>query len=229
MTAVQHPAPAAPDDTAPNDTAGRLLEAAEELIAARGVDGVSVRAVNTAAGANVAAVHYHFGSKEALVDAVLTRRMGELTARRIALLDALVDEPRPGVRGVVAALVVPIAEFASEPRGRGRTYVRFLAALDAAGHAWRQRMGEAFAPQYEHVVRELERALPDVPPAVVSFRLGLVSTALLSTLADPDHAGRHWRAHGLDLSFDGVVEALIDHITGALAAPVSPRTIGGTP
>lgn len=224
MTVVEHGAP-----PPPNDTVGRLLEAAEALIAARGVDGVSVRAVNTAAGANVAAVHYHFGSKEALVDAVLARRMGELTARRIALLDTLADEPRPAARGVVAALVVPIAEFASDPDGRGRTYVRFLAALDAAGPDWRRRVGDAFAPQYEHVLRALERALPDVPPAVVSFRLGLVSTALLTTLADPEHAARHWRAHGHDISFEGVVDALIDHTAGALAAPVSPGTIGGTP
>ncbi len=211
-----------------NATAVRLLEAAEGLIAARGVDGVSVRAVNTAAGANVAAVHYHFGSKEALVDAVLTRRMGELTERRIRLLDDLAHEHRPSVRSVVAALVLPIAEFASDPEGPGRTYVRFLAALDAAGDAWRLRMGEAFAPQYAHVERALERALPDVPAPVVSFRLGLVSTALLTTLADPEHASRHWQHHALDISFDGVVDALIDHITGSLDAPVSPGTIGGT-
>jgi AcrR family transcriptional regulator len=224
VTVVEHPA-----GPPTNDTAVRLLEAAESLIAARGVEGVSVRAVNTAAGANVAAVHYHFGSKEALVDAVLARRMGELTQRRIDLLDALADEQPPSVRGVVAALVVPIAEFASAPSGPGRTYVRFLAALDSAGDAWRLRMGEAFAPQYSHVARALERALPDVPTPVVSFRLALVSTALLTTLADPEHASRHWLHHALDISFDGIVDALIDHIAGSLAAPVSPRSIGGTP
>jgi AcrR family transcriptional regulator len=212
------------------DTASRLLDAAEELIAARGVDGASVRAVNTAAGANVAAVHYHFGSKEALVDAVLARRMSALSERRLALLDALSDQPHPAVRSIVTALVLPIAEFSADPDGQGRTYVRFLAALDAAGHAWRLRMAEAFTPQYLHVSAALERALPHVPAPVVAFRLALASTALLTTLADPEHAARHWTQPGTsngDISFEGVVDSLIDYLAGALDASVSSATSGG--
>lgn len=208
-------------------TSERLLEAAEDLIATRGLEAVSVRAVNAAAGANVAAVHYHFGSKEALVDAVLDRRMGELTERRMMLLRPLADVARPSVHAVVEALVLPLAEFAADPDGPGRTYVQFLSVLHAAGDAWRTRMGDAFAPQYAHVESALQRALPDVPPPVVAFRLALVSAAMLGTLADPDHAARHWNRVGVDITYDALVAALIDDITGALAARVTPQSTGG--
>jgi AcrR family transcriptional regulator len=184
--------------------------------------------VNAAAGANVAAVHYHFGSKEALVDAVLEHRMAELTRWRAARLDAIEADPRPAVRDVVEALVVPIADFAADPRAHGRTYVRFLAALDAAGDTWRVRMGEAFAPQYERVAAALARAAPEISPAVLEFRLGLAGTTILATLADPARASRPWSRGGRDLDADGLVAALVDHVTGSLAAPADPRTAGGS-
>jgi AcrR family transcriptional regulator len=205
-------------------TVERLLTAAERLIAEQGVDAVSVRAVNAAAGANVAAVHYHFGSKEALVDAVLERRMAELTRWRASRLDAIETDPRPTVRAVVEALVVPIADFGADPRGDGRTYVRFLAALDVAGDAWRLRMGEAFAPQYERVATALARAAPEIPTPVLEFRLGLAGTTILATLADPARAWRPWARAGRALDAEGLVAALVDHVTGSLAAPVDPRS-----
>jgi AcrR family transcriptional regulator len=203
----------------------RLLTAAEQLIAEHGVDAVSVRAVNAAAGANVAAVHYHFGSKEALVDAVLTRRMTALTEVRSRRLDAIDAGGRPTVREVVAALVWPLADFAADPAGAGRTYVRFLAALDAAGDAWRIRMGEAFAPQYERIGAALARALPDVPEPVREFRLGLAGTTILATLADPELASRPWTRAGVTTTTELVVAALVDHVAGALAAAVDPHTV----
>jgi AcrR family transcriptional regulator len=210
-------------------TVERLLAAAEALIAEHGVDAVSVRSVNAAAGANVAAVHYHFGSKEALVDAVLERRMTEHTAARAARLDMVDTDPRPSARAVVEALVVPLAAFATDTSGAGPTYVRFLAALDTAGEEWRVRMGAAFAPQYRRFTGALARALPDVPPPVRDFRLALASSTILATLADTERAARPWARAGISLAPDALVDALVDHVTGALTAPVDPRTTGGAP
>jgi AcrR family transcriptional regulator len=200
---------AAPPDT----THDRLLDAAERLLAERGLAATSVRAVCAEAGANVAAVHYHFGSKDALVEAVLKRRMGELTTRRLAMLEPLESQARPPTRAVVEALVRPLADFARDPEGAGRAYVRFLAGLQATDE--RDRIAFAFAPQYARLAPVFERSLPDVAPAVVAFRLDLVSAPLLATLADPDRALRHWRDQ-TPSRYDDLVDALVDAVTGAL-------------
>lgn len=207
-------------------TSERLLDAAERLFAARGVDAVSVRAVNAAAGANVAAVHYHFGSKEALVDAVLRRRMDALGERRRAMLAALPADRAPTVRAVMEALVLPLAELSVDPTGPGRAYVRVLAALQGGGADTRKLLGTAFAPQFIPFDAALARALPDLAEPLRHFRLALAGTLVVQTLADPEGIAR---ALGLtddptDLDpFDhaAVVDALLDTITGALAAPVS--------
>lgn len=207
-------------------TPERLLDAAEALFAERGIDAVSVRAVNAAAGANVAAVHYHFGSKEALVAAVLRRRMDALGARRLAILEALPADA-PSVRAVVEALVVPLAELGADPAGPGRAYVRVLAMLQGGGAESRALLGTAFAPQFEPFDAALARALPDLPATVRHFRLALVGTLVVQTLADPEAAAA---TLGLDpTDHDIVVAALVDTVTGALAAPVGPTPKGSRP
>ena len=214
-------------DPAPSATATseRLLDAAEALFAERGIDAVSVRAVNAAAGANVAAVHYHFGSKDALVEAVLRRRMDALSGRRLAMLDALPTEQPPAVHDVVVALVAPLAELAADPAGSGRAYVRVLAGLQSGGPDGRRLLSAAFAPQFVPFDTALARAVPTIPEAVRHFRLGLVGPLVVQTLADPEAS-----AVLLGLApgdHDAVVTALIDTVTGALAAPV-PTTRKGT-
>lgn len=208
-------------------TPARLLDAAEALFAERGVDAVSVRAVNAAAGVNVAAVHYHFGSKEALVEAVLRRRMDALGARRLAMLAALPATDAPATRAVVDALVVPLAELSADPTGSGRAYVRVLALLQGGGSESRALLGAAFAPQFLPFDAALARALPDLPEPVRHFRLALVGTLVVQTLAEPEAAAV---ALGLDpADHRSVVAALIDTVTGALAAPVGPSRKGARP
>ncbi|MFA5885240.1 MAG: TetR/AcrR family transcriptional regulator [Acidimicrobiia bacterium] len=209
-------------------TSERLLDAAERLFAERGVDAVSVRAVNAAAGANVAAVHYHFGSKDALVEAVLRRRMDALGERRRAMLAALPADRPPAVRAVMEVLVLPLAELSADPDSPGRAYVRFLATLEGGGPDTQALLGRAFAPQFGPLDATLARALPDLPAPVRHLRLALVGSIVVKTLADPelpaatllaDNPGDH----------AAVVAALLDAVTGALAAPVSTNPRSGPP
>jgi AcrR family transcriptional regulator len=103
-----------------------MIEVAERLFAERGVNGVSLREIGTQAGQrNTAAARYHFGSKEALVDAVFRHRMEPINARRLAYLDNL-DRAGRGheLRGLVEAFLHPLAETLGEP-GRPSWYLRF--------------------------------------------------------------------------------------------------------
>ena len=72
-----------------HETRTRILDAAEELFMLHGFEGTSMRHLTGKAGVNLAAVNYHFGSKDALIEAVFRRRLDPMNAARIAALDAL--------------------------------------------------------------------------------------------------------------------------------------------
>lgn len=92
-----------------NETKVRILDAAERLIAVHGLD-VSLRTITAEAGVNLAAVNYHFQSKDALVEALVARRFDDLNAVRSEMLDALEarfpDGPLP-LEGVLEAFLAP--------------------------------------------------------------------------------------------------------------------------
>jgi AcrR family transcriptional regulator len=103
-----------------------LLDAAERLIATRGVHGVSLRQIGAEAGArNNSAAQYHFGDRAGLLRAIFERRMGPLDERRLAIL---ADQPDPDLPVLVRALVDPLASTVSE-QVDGSWYVRFLDEL----------------------------------------------------------------------------------------------------
>lgn len=121
-------------------TRERLLTVAERLLLESGYDAVSVRAINSAAGMNPAAVHYHFGSKDALIAALLEARLAPVWQRR---LDEVTERRRggwtPTVPELVDLVVTPLAELAADPVGalRLRLLARFV--LGRREPAWTSR------------------------------------------------------------------------------------------
>ena len=133
-------------------TRERLLATAEELFATRGIDAVSVRDITEAAGANIAAVNYHFGSRRGLIDAIVERRADALGTRRAQLLDALNGAGPVDIRALIQAMVLPTAELAaSDPSTRYA--VSFLTAV--GDHPDLMSALDAFAPSTERYLDAL--------------------------------------------------------------------------
>lgn len=114
-------------------TVRRLVDAAERLFAERGIDAVSLREINAAAGQrNSTALQYHFGDRAGLLKAVLAKHRPEIEARRHQLLDeyeARGPLPRAdALRSLAAALVRPAAAKLADPDG-GRDYLRVMEQL----------------------------------------------------------------------------------------------------
>jgi AcrR family transcriptional regulator len=163
----------------PADTRERILDVAEELFAEKGIVATSLRALTKAADVNLAAVHYHFGSKEALLDAVLERRARPANLERLTELERLeergVDAP-PSIEEILSAFVVPgvrSLQALSDRRG-------LLARLRARVEAQPPDVVEALFRKHFGVVcarflGALQRELPQLDKQLVAdrFRLAL--------------------------------------------------------
>jgi len=107
-----------------SDTREQIIRAAEELFAARGIDGVSLREINRAAGqSNTGAVQYHFGDRDGLVRALIDKHRRDTEPRRHALLDQYEEGGEHDLRALASALVSPMAAKLSDDDG-GRAYLQ---------------------------------------------------------------------------------------------------------
>jgi len=154
-------------DTATRDS---LLDAAEALFAEHGFTRASVRAITDAAGANVAAVNYHFGTKLDLIKAVLERRVGPLNLERLRRLQACATAGSPSLESIVAAFVEPALEMVRKERDRTRLARLTGNALSQAGAELRPIMLELFGPVIRSFVAALADCLPEATPTQIYWR-----------------------------------------------------------
>jgi AcrR family transcriptional regulator len=168
--------------TSPFSTKERILGAAEELFARRGFAGASLRQVTSAAKVNLAAVNYHFGSKDKLIEEVFRRRLDELNARRLAELGKLGDDD--GLEAVLAAFIRPALELSSERSGGG-SFVRVLARAYAEHD---EQLRQFLSENYGHVLKQFAaafaRRLPELGKEELYWRLDIVAGALTYAMAD---------------------------------------------
>src|SRR5215471_2655352 len=107
----------------------RLISAAEQLFAARGIDAVSLREINRASGArNAVAVQYHFEDRAGVVRAVLQKHRADVEARRHAMLDQYEADAAADLRRLAEALVRPLAAKLADPDG-GPEYLQIHAEV----------------------------------------------------------------------------------------------------
>jgi len=192
----------------------KLLDCAEHLFAEHGLEGVSLRAINAEAGLSPAALHYHFGSQQALVEALLERRMPALMQRRRDLLDALVKRPEPPTtRDVLAALIQPQVELLAEGGAPALRYIRFVQRLQVDGDLDPRFVLDRWPGGVDRLVPLLQQANPALSEALIQFRLGLAIEIMLRCLAQQ----RSPAAGGLV----ALVSAVLDFLTGAFEAPTT--------
>ena len=165
-------------------TKERILDAAETLFAQYGFGGTSLRQVTSQADVNIAAVNYHFGSKENLVNEVFRRRMDEMSAQRLARLKAVVQADPADLTGILAAFVEPPLAMAQDRHGGG-AFIRVIARAYAEKNDGLRRF---LSEQYGHVLREFGRAiarcLPGLSKEELYWRLDFLAGALTYAMAD---------------------------------------------
>jgi len=205
-----------------HDTRDALLDAAEELFAEHGIEGASLRAVTRRAGANVAAVHYYFGSKEGLVQEVFARRLAPLANERLARLDACGPPSEETLECILRAFVEPFIELgwrmdrgSSAPHLSGRLMVQ---VINDRGTFLRGALAAALRETFERFAGALGKALPHLGPdeliARLNFAIGTLvhSVAGIRLFAEEDAALEH---------SDALADRLIAFLAAGFRAPAT--------
>ena len=158
------------------DTKERILDAAERLIGEQGYAATSLRQIIGEAGVNLAAVHYHFGSKEELLDAVVVRKVTPVNEARIARLERVESEAGSGpleVEKVLESFFIPTAEVASRNPG----FVRLMGQMLAEGMMPRI-VEKHFHATGLRFVTALRRAVPELPQEELMWRVHFMVGAM---------------------------------------------------
>ncbi len=229
--------PSAPATTAPATTdASRparasMIAAAERIVAERGLSAMSLRVVQQESGQrNKSAAQYHFGSRDGLIEAVLTTRMAEVNERRAQLL---VEIPADGstdsgtvIRQLVEALIRPVAEqTVMRPESAWARFVVQAGNDPTVAETVRRSVeGEP----YRELVDRLGAAMAQVPTPLRRLRIDRAVGLVFTSLAAGEHARDAGRSSSTDrgqIDLTARIEDLIDATTALLAAAPSATTL----
>ncbi|HMU16493.1 MAG TPA: TetR family transcriptional regulator [Thauera aminoaromatica] len=207
-----------------NDTRDRILDAAERLFVENGFDGTSMRMITGAANANLAAINYHFGGKDALVQEVFRRRLAALNARRLDELDRLEAEaagaPLKPSR-IVEAFFGTALELAADTEHGGRTFMRLLARTYTEPNAFvRQFLAEEYAEVMDRFLGALFRALPEVPRAEILWRFHFMIGAMAFAIAGLGGLSELMEVGPQDEDPARLLPRLMSFLLGGLRAPL---------
>jgi AcrR family transcriptional regulator len=169
-------------------TKERILDTAERLFAERGYSATSLRSIIAAADVNLASVHYHFHSKEALLEAVFLRRALPANLERLQLLEYCEREAGdgpPDLTKVIEAFVMPAFLAAKDPARGGPLFRKLMGRLYAEGDVMPHMISKHFIPLLARFAAVLARALPELPQDElywrVHFAMGSIALALRGT------------------------------------------------
>jgi AcrR family transcriptional regulator len=203
------------------DTKELILDAAERLIAEKGIDAVSLRAITKEANVNLAAVHYHFGSKEALVHKVFERRIAPINRQRLELLDNAEGRAGEGplaVEDVRRALMAPALRLRDLPDG-GALFMKLCGRIYAepAGH-----MNAIFSELFAEVVKRFgaafASALPELPAEERFWRAHFCIGAMVHTMLDTDRLRMFSRGLCDPSDTDAVIGRIVQFCAAGLRA-----------
>lgn len=216
-------------DNRHGDTRERILDVAERLFMEFGYDGTSMRQITGEANVNLAAVNYHFGSKEALMQEVFRRRLDWLNEERMRVLDRL--EAEAGGQPVKPSLIVDaffgtLLRMAEDEGRGGMTFLRLIGrTLTEPSEFIRAFLAHEYKTVMDRYKEALFRALPDVPKAEIVWRfhfmLGATSYAIAGT--DALRLVTDWQIEEEDSvdRLDRLVPRLMSFILGGLRAPLA--------
>ncbi|HET8941562.1 MAG TPA: TetR/AcrR family transcriptional regulator [Rudaea sp.] len=166
-------------------TKQRILDSAETLFAKHGFAGASLRQVTSAASVNLAAVNYHFGSKENLINEVFRRRLDTLNGQRQQRLAIALADANHTLEDLLAAFIHPALAVSTDQPGGNPAFVRVLARAYAEhNEQLRKFLHDNYSPALKQFAGAFAKCLPHLDKQELYWRLDIISGALTYAMAD---------------------------------------------
>jgi AcrR family transcriptional regulator len=168
-------------------TRDRILDAAEELFAQRGYEGVSVRRIMSQADADVSLAYYHFKSKRDLFDQVMLRKVETLNRMRLEALEAVErrhGDDAPTVEEIIEAFTHPLLDLLANEHDEWKHYFQLIAQINSSSEWGGELMTRYFDPLVSRFIDALRKALPDCSDADLYWSYHFLSGALTLTFAE---------------------------------------------
>jgi len=173
--------------TQDTQTPDRILQTAEEMFAEQGYWGVSLRSITRECGVNIAAIHYHFGSKEELLERIFEKRCGPMNTERLRLLSECREGKGrpPMLEQILEAYLRPSLIFPDDPQGAAR-FLRLRAVLS---HENESLAADLISRHFNEVSRTfaaaISKQLPQFNQEQVYWRFQFLLSAQYYTLSNP--------------------------------------------
>jgi AcrR family transcriptional regulator len=207
------------------NTKQRILDAAEDLFAANGFAHTSMRAITAHAGANLAAVNYHFGSKEVLIETLFERRVQPMNEERLRRLDAL--ERRHGddipLAELIEAFVGPAMALSRDNLQGGARFMKLLGrSYTEPSEGLHEHLRRLYSVVVERFKPAFARALPHLPRDELYWRMHFMIGTLAYCMAGSDAMRLIASCEVCDpLDTDGLTRRLVGFLEAAFSAPVA--------
>ncbi len=202
-----------------SETKMRILDAAEQLFAAHGIGGTSLRAIIVKAGVNVAAIHYHFGSKMALTLAVFSRRLEPINQEQHRLL-ARCEKTECCLEDVLHAFILPVLAVRDDNDEGAEAFLRILSnTFIEPDEALFRALYEQFGDALNRFVGTLRKTLPELTDEDFQVRFLFALGAFSFSIGE---ALRRTVLGEFEIQADITVEKLVRFLSAGFKAPPEP-------
>ena len=203
---------------APTDTKAQILNATEVLIAERGYASTSVRNIISQAGANIAAVHYHFGSKEDLFRAVFSRISSPMVEAQLSLLAAAESAQQPAsVEAILQAFLRPPVEQLIQNTDARMIRCQFMGRCWSEPEPVQSIAYESFKASRVAFIDALQQALPDQSRQTLHWKLDMVIATLVRLISDAGKPNALLTGAEAD-EIDAAIGQLVGFLTPGMSA-----------
>jgi AcrR family transcriptional regulator len=207
-----------------SDTAGRILEVSELLFVEHGFEATSLRMITQQAEVNLAAVNYHFGSKDALFESVFMRRFTPLISACLSELDAVENSAAASsIEAVVMTFIRPCLALSHDPARGGALFVRLLSRALVENHRLlREALSREYSEFVERYTEAFRRSLPALDEQELSWRMHFAFGLMFNAFAGNDVL-KVFRKSPVVTARDpeAIVQHLVPFVLAGLTMPAS--------
>ncbi len=209
---------------APATTKTRILDSAEHLFAQEGFHGTSMRMITSTAEVNLASINYHFGNKDALLRAVIERRIIPLNLIRQERIKMVVSQAQhggiqPSGEMLLRAFIEPTLEFRNSSPG-ARDFIALISrAMNEPDKTVRDCFMEFALPIFQLLASSLYRALPHLPRSVLFTRLQFIIGTMSQVMCMDTIFTQNNPIQPAPLQHHELIEQLLKYAVAGLEAP----------